>query len=117
MYAQAHVGDVPYVATPLPYRVSKGVVRVAFKERGLDNKWRNVVPEDIREVQEAKHRIVGYTGHTHGSQHVYGESVGKMTRRLHGGADHLGQPHTSYDLLNYKDARPNYQDDNAPACL
>ena len=67
--------------------------------------------------QQAKHRIVGYTGHTHGAQHVYGESVGKVTRRLHGGAANLDQPHTTYDLLNYKDKRPNYEDGNNPNCL
>ena len=117
MYAQAHVDSVPYKAEPLPYRVSKGVVNIKFKEQGNDNKWRNVVPDDIKEVQQAKHRIVGYTGHTHGAQHVYGESVGKVTRRLHGGSANLDNPHTSYDLLNYKDKRPNYTDGNAPNCL
>lgn len=117
MYAQAHTGDVPYEAKPLPYRVSKGVVDIQYKQQGGDRKWRDVVPDDIREVQQAKHRIVGYTGHTHGAQHVYGESVGKVTRRLHGGSTNLEQPHTTYDLLNYKDKRPNYEDGNAPSCL
>lgn len=117
MYAEAHQSEVPYKPEPLPYRVSKGVVRINFKEQGNDKKWRNVVPDDIKEVQEARHRIVGYTGHTHGAQHVYGESVGKLTRRLHGGKTNLNDPHTSYDLLNYKDARPNYEDKNAPNCL
>ena len=52
-----------------------------------------------------------------GAQHVYGESVGKLTRRLHGGATNLDDPTTSYDLLNYKDKRPNYMDGNMPTCL
>ena len=80
---------VPYVAEPLPYRVSKGTVRQPFKERGEDNKWRDVIQDDVREVMEGTHKPVGWTGHTHGKQHVYGESVGKMTRRLR----NVGDPH------------------------
>jgi len=42
-------------------RYTKGQVNVTFKAKGVDNKWRNVVPEDIKEVQQATHRVVGYT--------------------------------------------------------
>ena len=110
---QAPGKPVPYVAEPLPYRVSKGTVRQPFKERGEDNKWRDVIQDDVREVMEGTHKPVGWTGHTHGKQHVYGESVGKMTRRLR----NVGDPTTSHDLLHFKDARPNAGNSNRPVTL
>ena len=58
-------------------------------------------------MQKAKHRIVGYTGHVHGQQHVYAESFGKMTRKLHGGQTNLSEPGTTDALLMFKDDRPN----------
>ena len=106
---------IPYHAVPLPYRVSKGEVKVAFKTRGEDKKWRNVIQDDVREVMRATHKPPGYTGYVHGRQHVYGESAGKTTRRLRGQA--FEDPTTSYELLNYKDKRPNYEDGDAPRTI
>ena len=106
---------IPYHAVPLPYRVSKGEVKVAFKTRGEDKKWRNVIQDDVREVMRATHKPPGYTGYVHGRQHVYGESAGKTTRRLRGQA--FEDPTTSYELLNYKDKRPNYEDGDVPRTI
>jgi len=106
---------IPYEPVPLPYRVSKGEVKVEFKTKGEDKKWRNVIQDDVREVMRGTHKPPGYTGYTHGKQHVYGESTGKMTRRLRGQA--FEDPTTSYDLLNYKDKRPNYEDGDAPRTI
>jgi len=125
---------IPYHAVPLPYRVSKGEVKVAFKTKGEDKKWRNVIQDDVREVSlfycsltvcpcelcviqvmRATHKPPGYTGYVHGRQHVYGESAGKTTRRLRGQA--FEDPTTSYELLNYKDKRPNYEDGDAPRTI
>ena len=106
----------PYVAEPLPYRVSKGTVKTAFKARGEDNKWRYVLADDAREVRKGTHRTAGWTGHTHGAQHVYGETYGKMTRKLGTLADG-DDPTTTAELLHYKDARPQFGNSNAPVCL
>jgi len=107
LYAQSSEG-VPYDRIPLPVHVSKGVVKMQYLEKGVDNKMREKVPEDIKTVKQAKHRVVGYTGHVHGQQHVYAQSFGKMTRSLHGGEANLKEPNTSDDLLYYKDNRPQY---------
>ena len=114
--------------------MSKGEVKVAFKTKGEDKKWRNVIQDDVREVSlfycsltvcpcelcviqvmRATHKPPGYTGYVHGRQHVYGESAGKTTRRLRGQA--FEDPTTSYELLNYKDKRPNYEDGDAPRTI
>ena len=62
------------------------------------------------------HRTAGWTGHTHGAQHVYGETYGKMTRKLGTLADG-DDPTTTAELLHYKDARPQFGNSNAPVCL
>jgi len=95
--------------------VSKGVVRTTFMEKGEDYKLREKVPDDIRTVQRAAHRVVGYTGHVHGQQHVYSQSFGKMTRSLHGGAPNLTDVHTSDSLLYFADERPNQLETVNPA--
>jgi hypothetical protein len=108
--------DYPYVAKPLPYRVSKGTAKMQYKELGEDNKWRYVVLDDDKTVREGKHRLPGYTGYTHGRQHVYAQSVGKMTRQLGSGVN-VENTTTPYALLNYRDPRPQYENTTAPSCL
>jgi hypothetical protein len=76
-------------------------------EKGKDYKLREKLMPDIPEVQLATHRVVGYTGHVHGQQHVYAQSFGKMTRALHGGHANLTAPDTTDALLHYRDDRPN----------
>jgi len=105
LYAQSSEG-LPQERRPLPVHVSKGVVKINYLERGLDNKMREKVTDDVKVVKTAKHRIVGYTGHVHGQQHVYAQSFGQMTRSLHGGAPNLQNPNTSDELLYFKDDRP-----------
>ena len=48
---------------------------------------------------------MGWTGHTHGKQHVYGGGGGGGGRL--GGPPPPPPPATSHDLLHFKDARPN----------
>mmetsp|Transcript_13211 Transcript_13211/g.45690 ORF Transcript_13211/g.45690 Transcript_13211/m.45690 type:complete len:400 (-) Transcript_13211:139-1338(-) len=107
LYAQA-IDPFPQAEKEkLKVRVSKGVVRTVYHEKGKDHKYREKLTDDIREVREAKHRVVGYTGHVHGCQHVYAQSYGKMTRQLHGGAENLTEPDTKDELLYYRDDRPH----------
>jgi len=110
LYAQGYEASRTGVA--LPVHVSKGTVKVKFLEEGKDHKMREVVYDDTKEVKTAKHRVVGYTGHVHGQQHVYAKSYGKMTRSLHGGQANLTNPTTSAALLHYGDDRPEYSHDN-----
>ena len=85
--------------------VSKGRVDEGTLLRGKDHKLREPITEDNAKVMRGHHKIVGYTGHVHGHQHVYAKSFGKMTRDLSGGED-LQNPHTQDDLLYYRDDRP-----------
>lgn len=117
LYAQAKDPNPPQKRVPCPVHVSKGVVHHQFKEKGEDYRLRERVPDDIKVVKNAKHRIVGYTGHIHGHQHVYAQSYGKMTRSLHGGSTNLTNPSTDDALLYYKDDRPNQQDHSATDLL
>ena len=92
LYAQGKDVNPPTERQPLKVRVSKGCSRPEFFETGQDYKIREKVPDDIHEVQQAKHRIVGYTGHIHGQQHIYAKSY--RVSHLHGGADNLTEPWT-----------------------
>ena len=55
------------------------------------------------EVNEGRHKVVGYTGHIPGQQHIYAQSYGRMTGNTLGPT----QDHKfSKSLLYFKDARP-----------
>jgi hypothetical protein len=106
----------PYVSQPLTYQQSKGSVDAgSFKVKGRDNKWRAPLGDDALLVVEDKHLMPGCTLYTHGRNHVFGESVGKMTRRLRDG--HKTNPTTSIELLHYGDARPQHGHGNVPERL
>jgi hypothetical protein len=95
---------MPYVSQPLSYRVSKGAAVERFKEKREDNKWRAVRGDDALLAMRGEHRLPGCTLYTHGRNHVFGESTSKMTRRLRRG--HVENPTTSFELLHYRDSRP-----------
>ncbi|KAK3251170.1 cyclin- protein [Cymbomonas tetramitiformis] len=86
----------------------KGMVDIKYTEMGKDYKVREMVSPDVQTVKTGKHRIVGYTGHVHGGQHVYATSYGQMTRKLHGG-EQMSDPNTSDKLLYWADDRPHQQ--------
>jgi len=102
LYAQSFDINPPTEKKPLPVHVSKGVVRTVFVEQGKDYKYREKISEDIKVVKKAEHRVVGYTGHVHGQQHVYSQSFGKMTRALKD-----SKASTTDQLLYFADERPN----------
>ena len=59
--------------------------------------------EEMQEVNEGRHKVVGYTGHIPGQQHIYAQSYGRMTGNTLGPT----QDHKfSKSLLYFKDARP-----------
>eukprot|EP00239_Pterosperma_sp_CCMP1384_P007777 CAMPEP_0197847448 /NCGR_PEP_ID=MMETSP1438-20131217/6245_1 /TAXON_ID=1461541 /ORGANISM="Pterosperma sp., Strain CCMP1384" /LENGTH=378 /DNA_ID=CAMNT_0043459377 /DNA_START=104 /DNA_END=1240 /DNA_ORIENTATION=+ len=103
LYAQSFNINPNEPPKPLEVHMGKGMVNVQYTEKGVDYKIREKVADDIREVKEAKHRVVGYTGHVHGDQHVYAASYGKMTRSL----QKQSNPVTSDELLYWQDDRPH----------
>ena len=107
LYAQAANQNPPEPREPLTVHVSKGIVNVQYYEVGKDHKRHLKIADDTKEAMLGTHRVKGYTGHVHGSQHMYAASYGKVTRQLYGGRSNLTVPHTQDELLYYKDDRPH----------
>eukprot|EP00232_Nephroselmis_pyriformis_P005251 CAMPEP_0182912514 /NCGR_PEP_ID=MMETSP0034_2-20130328/37552_1 /TAXON_ID=156128 /ORGANISM="Nephroselmis pyriformis, Strain CCMP717" /LENGTH=378 /DNA_ID=CAMNT_0025049189 /DNA_START=8 /DNA_END=1144 /DNA_ORIENTATION=+ len=105
LYAQAD--RYGRTGEPNLIRVSMGRVKADFKERTKDYKTREKVGEDVREVMKGRHKVLGYTGHIHGEQHVFAESYGKMTGRTLSEIDKSAP--TGDALLSFKYPHPCYE--------
>eukprot|EP00899_Mesostigma_viride_P002635 jgi/Mesvir1/12372/Mv00553-RA.1 len=77
-----------------------------FASTNVHTRATEPVTEDMREVLAGRHRVVGYTGHLHGNQHIYARSYGKMSRELVDEGGHIRAEPTRDDLLFYRDDRP-----------
>ncbi len=81
----------------------KPSTRPELHELTKEYKIREKVTQEMLHVNEGKHKVVGYTGHIPGHQHIYAQSYGKMTGKT------LGPSYEhkfSKDLLYFKDSRP-----------
>lgn len=84
-------------------QLTKPVTRPITHELTKEYKIREKVTEEMQEVNEGRHKVVGYTGHIPGQQHIYAQSYGRMTGNTLGPT----QDHKfSKSLLYFKDARP-----------
>jgi len=84
-------------------QLTKPVTRPVTHELTKEYKIREKVTEEMHEVNQGRHKVVGYTGHIPGQQHIYAQSYGKMTGNTLGPT----QDHKfSKSLLYFKDARP-----------
>ncbi|KAG0610308.1 hypothetical protein M758_7G055500, partial [Ceratodon purpureus] len=77
----------------LPYKDNKVVLKKEWGTRG---------PE-YYEVNQGVHHMKGYTGHTHGVQHVFAKTYGQTTRELR---QLPAEPSTSAKYINYAENRP-----------
>lgn len=107
LYAQAAKSTIPDQPPPnytMPVLNTASLPELTFKNRKfVDRKtFSEEVPELIR---NGTRKIPGYTGHAHASQHVYGQSFGRIARTLSGGA--ARSTVTSQLLAGYADERPN----------
>ena len=84
-------------------QLTKPVTRPITHELTKEYKIREKVTQEMFEVNEGRHKVVGYTGHIPGQQHIYAQSYGRMTGNTLGPT----QDHKfSKSLLYFKDARP-----------
>ena len=84
-------------------QLTKPVTRPITHELTKEYKIREKVTEEMQEVNEGRHKVVGYTGHIPGQQHIYAQSYGRMTGNTLGPT----QDHKfSKSLLYFQDARP-----------
>uniref|UniRef100_A0A7S0WLB7 Uncharacterized protein n=1 Tax=Pyramimonas obovata TaxID=1411642 RepID=A0A7S0WLB7_9CHLO len=104
LYAERQIKNRHHTAVPLMLHMGKGMMQHSFQERGPDHKLRDKACTDMSTVSQAKHKLVGYTGHIHGEQHMFAKSYGETTRELNG----LNASHSvDDDLLYYADTRPH----------
>lgn len=82
LYSESHITHHEANPQPLRMHMGKGVNQPVFRFTTNDYKIRERVEDDIKEVQQGRHKMVGYTGHLRGEQHLYAQSYGKMTRQL-----------------------------------
>lgn len=102
LYAESHILHHVEDPKPLLMHLGKGVAKPQFRFTTNDYKIRERYEEDVKQVQEGRHHIVGYTGHVRGEQHIYSQGYGKMTRTLQD-ARHMD----SLDaLVDFEDDRP-----------
>ena len=84
-------------------QLTKPVTRPETHELTKEYKIREKVTEEMLDVNQGRHKVVGYTGHIPGQQHIYAQSYRRMTGNTLGPT----QDHKfSKSLLYFKDARP-----------
>lgn len=105
LYAESQIVHHEANPTPLLCHLGKGVAQPKFRFTTNDYKIRERYNDDVLDVMQGKHNVVGYTGHVRGEQHVYSQGYGRMTRLLND-AKHSD----SLDaLVDFVDDRPQYK--------